>query len=412
MRMEQEDSELPISERRLEKVRRYIAERVPLVPKDNSITVDEKSLDGLLPEALDATPTFMERLKRAWDWMRGRAKKKLLTPQKAKQLRKILMDDFNRAAESLPFEAAELDREAPSIKRKLIMAGPEELTFGDDPEGKTQIFREWFCIRHALLKAGAHLEIIPPSNRGGIREVYTRDRYVMIGGTAYLPDAQKLQDLNDAGDLSTPADDIESYKGEIAQIQKELNSRGVTTVIVKDAWFEGGNVVRHASSRTIFVGIDDPWSSEASAQNLVDAINKTQPHNWSMVPVPLTNMPDMYHLDTGMSEELPHGEVMISPRVTNKQTFNKIAGIVGRDNIIRLSNGDAENLATNMIDVGDTLILTGNCKKLRRKLAGRGYKVILPADYGQDNFEFGLGGVHCMTNDIEQPRRRQALKPG
>lgn len=405
--MAQEDSELPISERRLEKVRRYIAARVPLVPKDQKITVDEKSLDGLLPEALEATPTFMERLKRLWDWVRGKTKKKLLTPQKAKQLKKVLMEDFNRAAESLPFAAAELDREAPSIKRKLIMAGPEELTFGDEADGKTQIFREWFCIRHALLKAGAHLEIIPPSSKGGVREVYTRDRYVLIGDTAYLPDPEKLQDLNDTGGLDTPADDIESYKGEVAQIQKELNSRGVKTILVKDSWFEGGNVVRHASSRTIFVGIDDPWSSEASAQTLVEAINKTQPHTWSMVPVLLTNMPDMYHLDTGMSEELPHGEVMISPKVTNKVTFNKIAGIVGRENVIKLSDDDAEKLATNMIDVGNTLVMTGNCRKLRRKLSGRGYKVILPADYGQKDFEFGLGGVHCMTNDLQQPKRKQ-----
>lgn len=404
--MAQEDTELPISEQRLEKVRRYIAARVPLVPKDKIITVDEKSVDGLLPEALDATHTFMESLKRFWDWIRGKSEKTLLTPQKAKQLKKILMDDFNRAAEHLPFAASELDREAPTIKRKLIMAGPEELTFGDEVDDKTQIFREWFCIRHALLKAGAHLEIIPPSERGGVREVYTRDRYVMIGDTAYLPDPQKLQDLNDAGDLSTPADDIESYKGEIAQIQKELNSRGVKTVIVKDAWFEGGNVVRHTSSRTIFVGIDDPWSSQHSAQNLVDAINRTQTEKWSMVPVPLTNMPDMYHLDTGMSEELPHGEVMISPKVTNRETFRRISGIVGKENVIKLSDEDAENLATNMIDVGNTLVMTGNCRKLRRSLAGRGYKVVLPADYGQENFEFGMGGVHCMTNDIQQPKRR------
>jgi N-dimethylarginine dimethylaminohydrolase len=121
----------------------------------------------------------------------------------------------------------------------------------------------------------------------------------------------------------------------------------------------------------------------------------------------------MYHLDLGMSEELPHGEVMMSTAVTDPETFEKIRAIVGSRNIIPLSYNEAVKFATNMIDIGDTLVMSGNCPALHDDLIDRGYQVIMPADYGREKFEFGQGGVHCMTNDVQQPargRHRKALK--
>lgn len=404
-------SELPISDWRLERIRTYVAAKIPLVPESDRIVVDKSALHGLVLEALEKHPSIGERLKHLISWIWG-GKKNRLQPQEIKKLENTLLREFNKASGVLPFDGNELAQETATPLRRLLMAGPEEHAEEHIPEDKEQIFREWFCLRHALVRADAMLDIIPASDEGGVREVYTRDRYVLIGDIAYLPDPQELQDMNDAGELDTPWEDIQCYKGEIAQIEKTLREKGVKTVTVKGAWFEGGNVVRHFSSRTIFVGIDDPWSSEESASKLISAINVTQPRKWSMVPVTLTNPEEMYHLDTGMSEELPYGEVLISPRVTDRKTLDKIKKIVGQKNIISLSDQDAKNLATNMIDVGDTLILTGTCKKLRRILQRRGYKVVMPSDYKQKDFEFGLGGVHCMTNDIPLPRGKViSLRP-
>lgn len=109
----------------------------------------------------------------------------------------------------------------------------------------------------------------------------------------------------------------------------------------------------------------------------------------------------------GMSEELPHGEIMLSPRVTDKATYQKIVDIVGPDNVIELSDNEAKNLAPNMMDVGNTLVMSGNCNNLREKLKARGYTVVMPDNYAQRKFEFGEGGVHCMTNDVRLPKRKQ-----
>ncbi|MEZ0261191.1 MAG: hypothetical protein ACAH80_09285 [Alphaproteobacteria bacterium] len=407
MPAEKATADASVSSERLERIRQYISENAPLVAKGTRITVDEKDVESLLPAAVAASPSLKENLHNWTCWIWGGQKKDpMAEPEK---LKKSLMAEFNRVAAKLPFDAAELDRQPQNPKRHIIMAEPLQVTYADEENVKIDTYREWFCVKHALLKAGAQVDTIPANAKGGMREVYTRDRYVMIGDTAYLPDPEELQGLNDDGELDTGEQDIEWYKGEIAQVKEELESRGVKTVTVTGAWFEGGNVVRLSSSRTLCVGIDGAWSSEDSADRLVDAINATQDKKWTLLPVPLADPDVMYHLDTGMSEELPKGEVMISPKVTDQKTYQAIIDIVGADKIIKLSNAEARKLATNMIDVGNTLVMTGNCKKLSAKLESRGYDLIQPKDYKLPDFEFGAGGVHCMTNDVRQPRRKPAM---
>lgn len=401
------EANLPLSKKQLRRIRDYIAVRIPLVPEGYKIVVDKTAFDALLQEALSANRSLKDRL---------RQKETSLPPKKLRQLKGALLNQFNSKAGHLPFHVSELENEAAETKRTLIMAGPIKLTQeGYTEEEKMQIFKEWFCIRHALVKAGAHLEVLSASSEGGgFREVYTRDRYVMIGDTAFLPDPQKLQHINDSKSFieRLPQHEVAGYQREIAQIEKALKERGIRTVTVDGAWFEGGNVVRHYSSQTIFVGLgpDYVWNSEESAEKLVAAINRAQNNKWSLLSVPLTNE-DMYHMDTGMSEELPHGEVLLSPLVTDKKTYEKICNIVGPQNVIKLSNTDAFNLATNMIDVGNTLIMTGNCRKVREQLVKKGYTVVMPEDYGQPDFEFGAGGVHCMTNDVRQIKPKKKTEP-
>ena len=223
----------------------------------------------------------------------------------------------------------------------------------------------------------------------------------MINGVAYLPDLQKLLQLRPH---YTP--ESADYAGQMKQMEEALHARGVKTVTVEGAWFEGGNIVRHFGSRTLFAGIAAAWSSLESAQRLLAAVNAREEEKWSLMPVTLTNYTDMYHMDTGMSEELPHGEVMISPRLTDSETYEIICDIVGQENIIELTDDEAKALETNMIDVGNTLVMTGVCASLEEKLTARGYSVITPADYGRESFEVARGGVHCMTNDVAQPVRK------
>ena len=380
---------------RLAKLENYIDDTVlpciPLVLEGRKIVVDKKALESALPKQIASLFPGMP-------------------PKKRERLKGKLVAHFSRVAGRLPFDPAELANETVDPKRTLIMAVPEKLAAskGCDKQGqidwdkKGRIYEEWFCVRHALVTAGAKLEIVEASpNSGGFREVFTRDRYVMINGTAYLPDPQKLLQLRPR---YTP--ESADYIGQMSQMEEALHARGVETVTVKGAWFEGGNVVRHFGSRTLFTGIAAAWFSLESAQKLLAAVNENEEEKWSLMPVILANYTDMYHMDTGMSEELPRGEVMLSPLLTDSETCEIICDIVGQDNVIELTDDEAKTLATNMIDVGDTLVMTGACASLEEKLTARGYSVITPADYGRESFMVALGGVHCMTNDIPQPLRK------
>jgi N-dimethylarginine dimethylaminohydrolase len=378
----------PLSPAKLSALQLDIAQYIPLIVQGRQVTIDEAVLEGVLE--LDSNYA-----------------QNPLSPEQFDELKEKLKAQFNAMARPLSFDAAELENEAPVTQRTLVMASPEKLADTYKLEIKTRIFEDWFCVRHALVTAGAHIEIVPPTLKdGGFREVYTRDRYIIVGDTAYLPDPSIITAKNFP---TSSQESIRDYPKEIVQIEKTLQNMGVKTVTVKDAWFEGGNVVRHYRTNTLFFGIDFR-TKEEDGQKLLDAINATQPEKWTVEPVKLTNMPTMYHLDTGMSEELPHGEVMISPLVTDSATYEKIRAIVGWKNVIPLSNDEALGMATNTIDVGETLLMTKNFPALRGVLIECGYKVIMPSDYGMESFEFGEGGVHCMTNDIRQvtqPRKPQ-----
>jgi len=355
---------------------------IPLVPAGSKIVVDEKALESIwLTEIAKYIPPAVP-------------------PEKYAQLKGRLIKHFNQAAVDLPFDASELHDETENTKRTLMMAAPENRNVPKSKDRKMDDYKEWACVRHALVQAGAHLEIVetPPVNNWNL-DVFTRDRYLMIGDTAYLPDTETLGIAYDNFRRKVVAE-------EIRLMEAALQARGVKTVTVKGAFFEGGNVIRHYGSKTIFVGIYEPYYTARAAQKLLSAINNTQGEEWSVQPVPLKNFAQMYHLDTGMSEELPKGEVMLSPLVTDRLTYETICNIVGKDKVIELKNEDAKDMATNMINVGNTIIMTSNCDDVQKQLTTRGYKVVSPADYGQTTFAFGRGGVHCMTNDVPSPARK------
>jgi len=407
--MQQPDLKGLVSPERFDEIRDYILRAAPLVPEGRKITVGAEALESLLPRAFSDTLPFMESLRAIFSW--GKNKKSTnLTPQ----LKSVLTEAFNAVAEKLPFDAKELEQTGGEKKRTVLMADPERLTEkGYGTENRVQVFKKWLCVRHALLQSGARLEVMKSQADHIPQVVYTRDQYVAIGDTVYLPDPKALEDAvfspSSSFDMMTfnPVRYVNNHKLHIAQFEKDMRARGMKTVYTRGAWFEGGNVVRHFSSRTLFFGLGGDAGAAESAQKIVATINETQGEKWSLVIVPLTDR-DMYHLDTGMSEELPNGEVMISRRVTNKEAYDVICRAIGEDKIIELADDEAGNLASNMIDVGDMLIMTGNCPSLKEKLEARGYRVIGPADYGQKSFEFGLGGVHCMTNDLPPVHKKQS----
>jgi N-dimethylarginine dimethylaminohydrolase len=381
-------------------IQTYIAKRLPLHAVRRKVRPD---LAPLVPLMRDA-------------WTRTCHLKSPLPAADEDALAKRLIKDFRRAALPIPFDAQELTPSGP-VRQNLLMSLPWR--YYDpvyDPQivvpnqslnelkGKLAEFRSWLCMKHALVKAGSHIEIMEPAPLGGLeREVFTRDRFVLFDGIAYLPDIKlfKFSELRE--------------QRELLQAEAALKRRNIPVVCVPGTYFEGGNILRHPPSRTILVGVEDK-NNRKDARRLVAAINTNAPagKKWSLLCVPLVNAthPEtgenfLYHLDTGLSEMLPHGEILISPQVTSSAVFDRIVALAGGEkNIIRLSEDETKELATNFTAVGKTIVMTGALPELKRKLEKRGYKVAMPSDYGLRSFESGQGGVHCMTNELPASARR------
>jgi len=374
----------------LKKLRNRVLLHVRLAMKGSNIVIDARTASALLSR-FSRDPHFHSSL-------HG---KKVVLSQKA---RRSILAEFNRFAKPMPFDAAELKKGKAFPTCNFIMADPHNLcSRGIDIKQRTEIFKKWLCLRHALVKNGAHVHLMRRGKGRRAREVYTRDRYLMIGGKAYLPDISMLEASRILDMYS------HDYRDEVIQANDNLRSCGIETVVAQGAWFEGGNVIRHFASRTIFVGVYDAWTSEESARKLLETINRTQGEKWSLVTVPLKNYDTAYHLDLGMSEELPHGEVLLWPRVTDEETYKEIRNVVGHDNVIEVNDMDAKRMITNMISIDDALIMTADgSAEVKGKLESLGYRLVLPGGYGQSSFEFGQGGVHCMTNDLPKlPKKQQ-----
>ncbi len=275
----------------------------------------------------------------------------------------------------------------------FVMVSPEEMLTINVIE-KMKIQAKWKAIKSAVENAGGRVVTIDGSNQsGGQKEVWARDKYLLVGNVAYLPD--NLVALRLPG----------NYASEIDQMEIFLRNRGIKIVRVKDAWFEGGNVIQHAKSKTIFLG----FQYGHSAQLLEEVINKTQPEKYKVLPVDLVNAsrPDfsvnqdgsyLYHLDTGMSEPLAGGEVLLSQDITDPDTLKKIVKIIGHENIIFLSRKDSIGYAANLISVGRTVITNTVSEHLRITLQNKGYKVIEGKDFSLDQLGFGNSGPHCNVN--------------
>ncbi len=275
----------------------------------------------------------------------------------------------------------------------FVMVSPEEISAINVIE-KMKIQAKWKAIKGAVENAGGRVVTIEGSNQlGGQKEVWTRDKYLLVGNIAYLPDNSVA--------LSLPG----TYASEIDQMEIFLRNRGLKTVRVKDAWFEGGNVIQHVKTKTIFLG----FQYGHSAQLLEEAINKTQKEKYKVLPVELVNAnrPDisvnqdgsyLYHLDTGMSEPLAGGEVLLSHDITDPDTFKKIVEIIGHENIIFLSHEDSIGYAANLISVGRTVITSSISRHLRTSLESKGYKVVEGKDFSFDQLGFGNSGPHCNVN--------------
>lgn len=344
-----------------------------------------------------------------------------LAAREADWLRGALRGDFERVEMAAPTRIAPtgpqglpgLDERVSTAPVALLMHSPVQDYLGaNDLSSRLDIFRRWLAVREALADHGAQISETPAHEKDGsavdeqatTRRIFTRDKYFVSGNTAFLPDAEVLRDLlpqKRPGYVRIEAD-VADYKADIAFFGAVLKDRGYDVQIVEGAWFEGGNLVPHPASGTVFMGQETSWDNKASAGLLQNAVNAAREKD-GLDPVRIQNIPlaqedPFYHLDLGLSEPLEGGHVLFHDGVTDMRHAYLIEDIVGADKIVPVDEENGRLFATNLVALGKTLVMTGVTEDFKDTLKGLGYAAIGPQDYGVDKFLLGTGGVHCVTN--------------
>src|SRR5579871_6259155 len=112
--------------------------------------------------------------------------------------------------------------------------------------------------------------------------------------------------------------------------------------------------------------------------------------------------PRFYHLDTCFCP-LSGGEILYYPSAFTPAARAEIRARVPADLLIEASDADAAGLCVNAVCLGETIVMACAPQALRRRLEGRGYRVV---EVDLAPFILSGGAAFCMTlrlDHVSQP---------
>lgn len=239
----------------------------------------------------------------------------------------------------------------------------------------------WEILRACIEISGGEVRALPPSSEAASSETFVQDPFVVIPA------------LNIAiGSLASAfnAESRRNFPAEQAYLGSELLREGYRLLTITER-VEGGNILYHAPSKTLFQGrfAADGLGGEGSRTALERVLQTVDPEI-TVMTVPIIRSSDyryVFHLDQCMSI-LPYGEVLIDSVLVSPETLENISAKVGQENLI--PNNKLEK-GHNIVTVGPTLLTEKMDFRLQGFLETKGYRVITPLslvqDYEGKNFE-------------------------
>lgn len=179
-------------------------------------------------------------------------------------------------------------------------------------------------------------------------------------------------------------------QSEIYELKKQAEKMGLQTINLTDGFFEGGDI--HDGDGILWVGYST-WEKGTKYTDRKIFAELSKFAGKPVMPAPLIDK-EFYHLDTAF-RELPKGEILYYPAAFDDD-FNRRLQKAGYK-LIKLTKADAKELATNLVAVGNTLIMNaGISAELQKVLKHLGYKlVLLPAR------SFIGNNKHCLVNILQ-----------
>jgi N-dimethylarginine dimethylaminohydrolase len=298
---------------------------------------------------------------------------------------KILVEkhifDLNQQAEKIRAETNVTQNPA------IVMGQPQDRTF------KARL--GWHALKTQIEASGGTVEVLSSESSYG---VWTRDRWIPAAERPVFTEG------------TTPEPDTKPERGAMRQAGHEaarhtLEQRGVKGPVLEGA-LEGGDVIQHHRSNTVFVGIEVYDDGSLHPDHLRTATNLAEHLGMKLVPVPKTNRSPFYHLDTFMAA-LPDGSIIVIPDATTPEALAEIRQVAG-NNLLELGIKEGERmaharrkLATNIITVNGNVFTANALPEIREFVEQRGYRLI------EGPFQLMDSGPRCQTNFLKHTPEKE-----
>ncbi len=301
----------------------------------------------------------------------------------------FLMADPSFYAIEKPFD----DGHAPA--NDFSIQGYEE--YAKDPEAFTEKAKEqWTQLRDIFNRLGVQT-VVMPSEPGKVDQVFTADPSLTL-----RTKKGKLVTISSRFSNEGRQQEVED---QLALFRQEADR--ITIAAPYQMEGTGDNV--YDPFRDIFwSGYTKTPGREGAASGRSDIrAHKTLSNATGVEVISLEVQQPFFHIDTSLAP-LPSGHIVCYKGGMSDEAFEKMQqnafdryGLPRDKYMIEVSESDAAAYACNLRCVGDTIVMPTCSQELQDKLKDIGYDVIT-TDISQ--FIHTGGGVHCLTNNINETR--------
>jgi N-dimethylarginine dimethylaminohydrolase len=233
---------------------------------------------------------------------------------------------------------------------------------------------EWRTLKGLIEQAGAAVDLMIPAP--GVPDlVFTANAAVVLDGKALLARFQYPQRRLEEPHFAAAFDDL-----------VDRNILKCRVSLPPDVVLEGaGDCIWDRKRQLFWVGFG-PRSSARAAMAVEEAFG------FPAIGIELID-PRFYHLDTAFSV-LEDGELVYFKDALSSNSLRLLHDRVCSYDRIEVSEQDACSMCLNGIGIGRMLILSGCSSELRRRLADRGYSVLVTS---LSSFQLSGGSAYCLT---------------
>jgi N-dimethylarginine dimethylaminohydrolase len=239
--------------------------------------------------------------------------------------------------------------------------------------------REWRALHAALVKLGAHIELVPPAP--GLPDlVFTANAGVVLNRQVLLARFRHPERRREEPHFEA------AFRGVQARGLIDSIARLPASLVLEGA----GDCVFDAARGLFWMGYGP--RSDAASRHVVEDI-----FGHEVVALELADE-RFYHMDTALCP-LSGGELLYLPGAFTPAGLSEIRSRTAPQDRIEIGAEDGSLLAANAVCIGKTVIMSAAGEHLRAQLKERGYRVVITPLH---SFLRSGGSAFCLTLRLDR----------